>query len=150
MNDVPETGSMLVSPITRTAIAPRRKVVERRTIPKTAADPALNPPRRNTAVTPKSRDDHEDGNVLHRPFVPALAFDEFRGLLAGERGADVPEDVGEGPPHLQKTEDATSDDRTNRHGADRASEGAHLEREIRALHGEEEARTGTSMSSDAS
>ena len=31
MKEVPETGSIPVSPITLTAIAPRRKVVERRT-----------------------------------------------------------------------------------------------------------------------
>ena len=44
MNDVPETGSMPVSPMTRTAMAPSMNVVRMRTEAKTRADRGENPP----------------------------------------------------------------------------------------------------------
>ena len=53
MNEVPETGSIPVSPITRTAIAPRRNVVERRTIEKISEGTAGYPPRTKMSVIAK-------------------------------------------------------------------------------------------------
>ena len=44
MNDVPETGSMPVSPITLTAIAPSRKVVKMSTVAKINEANIENPP----------------------------------------------------------------------------------------------------------
>ena len=44
MNEVPETGSIPVSPITRTAIAPSRKVVRMRTVANTSEASTEKPP----------------------------------------------------------------------------------------------------------
>ncbi len=53
MNEVPETGSIPVSPITRTAIAPSRNVVDRRTTAKTMAGSTGNPPTQKMMIIAK-------------------------------------------------------------------------------------------------
>ena len=50
MNEVPETGSIPVSPMTLTAIAPSKKVVASRTIAKIIAGNRGNPPKANIAI----------------------------------------------------------------------------------------------------
>ena len=50
MKEVPDTGSIPVSPITRTAIAPSRKVVTATTIAKMMLGNSGNPPRVNMTI----------------------------------------------------------------------------------------------------
>ena len=50
MKDVPETGSIPVSPITLTAIAPNKKVVESKTIENNIAGNIGNPPKTNINI----------------------------------------------------------------------------------------------------
>ena len=54
MNEVPETGSMPVSPMTLTAIAPRRNVVKIRTIANIADGRRGNPPTRKVMIIAKN------------------------------------------------------------------------------------------------
>ena len=53
MNDVPETGSIPVSPITLTAIAPNRKVVNISTVAKISDARIEKPPRVNITIIEK-------------------------------------------------------------------------------------------------
>ena len=54
MKDVPETGSIPVSPITLTAIAPNRKVVKIRTTANIAEGSSGNPPTMNVRIIAKN------------------------------------------------------------------------------------------------
>ena len=71
--------------------------------------------------------DHEDGNVLERPLVPALAFDVLGAAVTAEGGADVAEDGQEGLVHLRKAKQTTTDDAADGNGADGLGEGDHLQ-----------------------
>ena len=54
MNEVPDTGSIPVSPITLTAIAPRRNVVNRRTTANITDGNIGNPPRTKIIIIAKN------------------------------------------------------------------------------------------------
>ena len=54
MKEVPDTGSIPVSPITLTAIAPRRKVVNRSTIENITEGSTGNPPITNIMIMAKN------------------------------------------------------------------------------------------------
>ena len=85
MNEVPETGSIPVSPMTLTAIAPSKNCDHSN---------ECNP--------------HEYWDVLKRPLVPSLTLDELISLLTGEGAGDVSEYVDECRSHLQESIDTTT------------------------------------------